>query len=95
MEKLKRFLKAFLNVYLDKDINQSAIKNDQLSVFGVVQKGRFHGGCQGCTNELSVCPSCQYMNLKWNLPDKNPINAKHEKYLQELRSQANEAAANI
>lgn len=38
----------------------------------------FHGGCCGCTNNLDVCPTCQYMLPDWSLPDKNPVNIKHK-----------------
>ena len=31
----------------------------------------FHGGCAGCTNDLDVCASCQYMEPDWTLPDLN------------------------
>ena len=31
----------------------------------------FHGGCHGCTQDLSVCPTCKYMKPDWTLPSKN------------------------
>ena len=42
----------------------------------------FHGGCDGCTQHMSVCPSCQYMEADWTLPDMNPAHEteKQEKH---------------
>ena len=31
----------------------------------------FHGGCHGCENTIDVCPTCQYMEADWTLPNRN------------------------
>ena len=49
----------------------------------------FHGGCDGCTQPLSVCPTCCYMKPDWNLPDRNPISIKEEKEKQAMMELAN------
>ena len=36
----------------------------------------FHGGCNGCTQPLKVCPTCCYMEPDWSLPNKNPAAIK-------------------
>jgi len=45
----------------------------------------FHGGCMGCTNDISVCPGCQYMEANWDLPDLNPVNIEEEERKDRLR----------
>lgn len=39
----------------------------------------FHGGCDGCTEPLQVCPGCKYMRPDWNLPDLNPAHIEQGK----------------
>lgn len=48
----------------------------------------FHGGCNGCTQPLHVCPTCQYMEPDWSLPDRNPVNAEREKEKQAMKDLA-------
>ena len=38
----------------------------------------FHGGCSGCDNDISICPTCKYMEPNWSLPDRNPVNIRSQ-----------------
>ena len=44
----------------------------------------FHGGCHACTNDISICPGCQYMNADWEKPDLNPIHIEWENKKKEM-----------
>jgi hypothetical protein len=48
----------------------------------------FHGGCNGCTNHISICPGCMYMEPNWDLPDLNPVNIKKDKERQAMKALA-------
>ena len=48
----------------------------------------FHGGCDGCTNKLEVCPTCRYMEPNWNLPDMNPVHIEEVKEKQKMKDLA-------
>lgn len=45
----------------------------------------FHGGCDGCPNDLSICPTCCYMEANWRLPSKNPVEIERDKKRAEMR----------
>ena len=42
------------------------------------EKINFHGGCNDCTNHISICPNCMYMQSDWYLPDLNPKHIKEK-----------------
>lgn len=52
----------------------------------------FHGGCEGCTNPLRMCPGCQYMEANWDLPDLNPVHVEQAKEKTMWRRKARAAA---
>lgn len=53
---------------------------------------RFHGGCVDCDNDISVCPSCRYMEPDWSLPTMNPKEIKINKERSRMKSAAYLAA---
>lgn len=56
---------------------------------------RFHGGCNGCSNELSICPDCMYFNCDWSLPDLNDKTKEQEDKKNKLRQVVLELKAKI
>jgi hypothetical protein len=55
----------------------------------------FHDGCDGCPNDLSICPSCCYMERNWDLPDRNPVNIAMERERWEMIKKAKAAARGV
>lgn len=48
----------------------------------------FHGGCHDCPNDISICPTCQYMVPDWSLPDLNPAHQKREDERSKMQQRA-------
>lgn len=51
----------------------------------------FHGGCNGCTQPLHICPKCQYMEPNWELPCMNPEANEKRQQKQEMKKRAYQA----
>ena len=51
-------------------------------------KYKFHGGCTGCTNDMSICPECRYMLPDWSLPSLNPEDIKKQEERDKMISKA-------
>lgn len=55
----------------------------------------FHGGCHGCTNPLSVCPGCMYMEPDWDLPDLNPAHERAHATRSKMKARAYSEAKKV